>query len=77
MVAANNTTAPKTDKHFADGIERDSVVFVSQPKGMYSACWGGLMSTRAKYLGALGVVVDGNFRDVGEQRGLGFPVGCV
>jgi regulator of RNase E activity RraA len=74
MVEASNTTAPKTDKHFADGIEKDSVVFISQPKGMYSACWGGLMSTRAKYLGAQGVVVDGNFRDINEHRGMGFPV---
>lgn len=74
MVEASNTTAPKTDKHFADGIEKDSVVFISQPKGMYSACWGGLMSTRAKYLGAQGVVIDGNFRDVNEHRGMGFPV---
>jgi regulator of RNase E activity RraA len=74
MVEASNTTAPKTAKHFADGIEKDSVVFISQPKGMYSACWGGLMSTRAKYLGAQGVVVDGNFRDINEHRSMGFPV---
>jgi regulator of RNase E activity RraA len=74
MVEASNTTAPKTAKHFADGIEKDSVVFISQPKGMYSACWGGLMSTRAKYLGAQGVVIDGNFRDINEHRGMGFPV---
>jgi regulator of RNase E activity RraA len=74
MVEASNTTAPKTAKHFADGIEEGSVVFISQPKGMYSACWGGLMSTRAKYLGAQGVVIDGNFRDINEHRGMGFPV---
>jgi regulator of RNase E activity RraA len=77
MVEASNTTAPKTDKHFADGIEKDSVVFISQPKGMYSACWGGLMSTRAKYLGAQGVVIDGNFRDINEHRGMGFPVSSI
>ena len=35
------------------------------------------MSTRAKYLGAQGVVVDGCFRDVNEHRGMGFPVGGV
>ncbi|GAB7322541.1 hypothetical protein MBLNU13_g03462t2 [Cladosporium sp. NU13] len=74
MVDASNTTAPKAEKHFADGIETDSVVFISQPKGMYSACWGGLMSTRAKYLGAQGVVIDGNFRDINEHRGMGFPL---
>jgi regulator of RNase E activity RraA len=75
LVDANNTTAPKPAKHFADGIEKDCVVFISQPKGFYSACWGGLMSTRAKYLGAQGVVVDGCFRDINEHRGMGFPVG--
>lgn len=32
------------------------------------------MSTRAKYLGAQGVVVDGNFRDLNEHREMGFPV---
>lgn len=32
------------------------------------------MSTRAKYLGAAGTIVDGRFRDLDEQRGLGFPV---
>ncbi|KAI7525098.1 RraA-like protein [Hortaea werneckii] len=74
MVAANDTSAPKPDRHFADGIEKGSVVFISQPKGLYSACWGGLMSTRAKYLGALGVVIDGNFRDVNEHRGMKFPL---
>lgn len=74
MVDAANTSAPKPAKHFADGIEKDCVVFVSQPKGFYSACWGGLMSTRAKYVGAQGVVVDGCFRDINEHRGMGFPV---
>jgi regulator of RNase E activity RraA len=33
-----------------------------------------LMSTRAKYMGAQGVVVDGNFRDLNEHREMGFPV---
>ncbi|KAH8592213.1 ribonuclease E inhibitor RraA/Dimethylmenaquinone methyltransferase [Bisporella sp. PMI_857] len=74
MVAANDTASPKSSLHFADGIPKDSVVFVSQPKGLYSACWGGLMSTRAKHLGAQGVIIDGNFRDVNEHRDLGFPL---
>jgi regulator of RNase E activity RraA len=33
------------------------------------------MSTRAKYLGAQGVVIDGNFRDINEHREMRFPVG--
>jgi len=74
MVSADDETAPKPSIHFADGVEQGSVVIVSQPKGLYSACWGGLMSTRAQYLGAQGVVIDGCFRDVNEHREMGFPV---
>ena len=77
MVDAKDTTAPKPDKHFADAVTKDSVVFISQPKNYYSACWGGLMSTRAKYLGAQGVVIDGNFRDINEHRELNFPVSLI
>ena len=32
------------------------------------------MSTRAKASGAVGSVIDGRFRDVQEQRDLGYPV---
>lgn len=74
MVHANDTTSPKPPHHFVDGVTKDCVVFVSQPKGLYSACWGGLMSTRAKYLGGQGVVIDGNFRDINEHRSMDFPV---
>ncbi|OBT73692.1 hypothetical protein VF21_06216 [Pseudogymnoascus sp. 05NY08] len=74
MVDAKDTIAPKPPMHFADGIKPNSVVFVSQPKNLYSACWGGLMSTRAKYLGAQGVIIDGNFRHVNEHRELKFPL---
>jgi regulator of RNase E activity RraA len=74
MVDANDTSSPKPSQHFVDGVSKDEVVFISQPQGFHSACWGGLMSTRAKYLGAQGVVVDGNFRDLNEHREMGFPV---
>jgi regulator of RNase E activity RraA len=32
------------------------------------------MSTRAKYLGAAGTIVDGRFRDLDEQRDLQYAV---
>lgn len=32
------------------------------------------MTHRAKASGAVGTVVDGRFRDLGEQREIGFPV---
>ncbi|RAL10932.1 RraA family protein [Aspergillus homomorphus CBS 101889] len=38
---------------------------------LVSACWGGLMSTRAQKLGAAGVVIDSRFRDVAEHQSLG------
>lgn len=71
MVPASDATSPTPRQHFADTITKDSVVFVSQPKGFISACWGGLMSTRATKLGAAGVVIDGRFRDINEHRELG------
>ncbi|KAI1506170.1 ribonuclease E inhibitor RraA/Dimethylmenaquinone methyltransferase [Biscogniauxia marginata] len=74
MVAADDRTAPSPPRHFADYNEKGKVMYVQQPKGLYSACWGGLMSTRASYLGAGGVVIDGRTRDVNEHRELGFPV---
>ncbi|PWY64256.1 RraA-like protein [Aspergillus heteromorphus CBS 117.55] len=71
MVHAADKVSPSQSTHFADAIPKDSVVFVSQPKGLISACWGGLMSTRAKKRGAAGVVIDGKFRDINEHRELG------
>ena len=74
MIESRDQTAVKPGKHFADCNENGKIMFVQQPKGLYSACWGGLMSTRAKRLGAQGVVIDGRMRDVGEHREMGFPV---
>lgn len=71
MVSADDKTSPRPSEHFADAIPPRSVVFVSQPKGYISACWGGLMSTRAQKAGAAGVVIDGRFRDINEHRDLG------
>lgn len=74
MVNTNDKNAPKPPQHFVDGVTKDSVVFISQPKNLYSACWGGLMSTRAKYLGAQGTVIDGLFRDLNEHRDMDYPL---
>lgn len=71
MVAAADKSAPTPPTHFADAISKDAVVFVSQPKRYISACWGGLMSTRVRQLGAAGVVIDDRFRDIHEHRELG------
>lgn len=74
MVRSNDTSAPKLDKHFVDHNKEGAVMYIQQPKGLPSACWGGLMSTRAKFLGAQGVVIDGRMRDVNEHPDIGFPV---
>ncbi|RDW74441.1 RraA family protein [Aspergillus mulundensis] len=69
-----NTPGPTPPLHFADANRPGAIMYIQQPKGLYSACWGGLMSTRAKATGALGVVVDGRIRDISEHRDIGFPV---
>jgi len=74
MVNAKDTSSPKSDKHFADNNQPDKIMFIQQPKDMYSACFGGLMGTRAMYLGAAGVVIDGRFRDIAEMQEMGLPV---
>ncbi|KAL5042328.1 hypothetical protein BDW71DRAFT_147081 [Aspergillus fruticulosus] len=65
---------PTPSLHFADANRPGAIMYIQQPKGLYSACWGGLMSTRAMAAGALGVVVDGRIRDLLEHREIGFPV---
>lgn len=77
MVTMSDTDAPKPERHFADCNEPGKIMYIQQPKGLYSACWGGLMSTRASALRAGGAVVDGRIRDINEHRELGFPVSLL
>jgi regulator of RNase E activity RraA len=49
-------------------------VYITTGASPTYALWGGLMSTRAKSLGAAGTVLDGYHRDTREIRGLDFPV---
>ncbi len=53
---------------------RDGEVYVAAGASPRYALWGGLMSTRARRLGAAGAVLDGFHRDTREIRALGFPV---
>lgn len=77
MVEMSDTTSPRPPKHFADCNEPGKIMYIQQPKGLYAACWGGLMSTRAKHLGAQGVVVDGRIRDLAEHREKNFHVSLL
>ncbi|KAJ5239818.1 ribonuclease E inhibitor RraA/Dimethylmenaquinone methyltransferase [Penicillium chermesinum] len=69
-----NSPGPTPPLHFADANEAGHIMYIQQPKGLPSACWGGLMSTRAQQLKSLGVMVDGRVRDAQEHRDMGFPV---
>ncbi|KAF4981504.1 hypothetical protein FZEAL_2689 [Fusarium zealandicum] len=73
MVESSDKSAPALDKHFVDHNQNGGVMYIQQPKGLPSACWGGLMSTRAQYLGAEGVVIDGRMRDINEHKEMKFP----
>ena len=74
MVKISDKTLPSLDQHFVDYNQAGGVMYIQQPKGLQSACWGGLMSTRAKFLQAEGVIVDGRIRDIQEHNGIKFPV---
>jgi regulator of RNase E activity RraA len=57
-----------------DSVPAGCVIVISSPFNMSNAVYGGLMSTRARAIGAVGTVVDGRFRDLDEQRALDYPV---
>jgi len=73
-VRKNYENEPKLNGHYIDSIPAGAVVFISSPPRTVNAVYGGLMSTRAQYSGAVGTVVDGRVRDLQEHRGLEYPV---
>ena len=56
-----------------DDLRPDEVYLCAGASPTY-ALWGALMTTRARYLGAAGAVMDGFCRDTREIAQLGFPV---
>ncbi len=56
-----------------DDLKADEVYVCTGGSPRY-ALWGGLMSARARALGAAGAVLDGFHRDTREILALGFPV---
>ncbi|KAF5629803.1 ribonuclease e inhibitor rraa dimethylmenaquinone methyltransferase [Fusarium tjaetaba] len=74
MVRTKAKGKPTLDTHFVDHNVKGGVMYINQPVDAISACWGGLMSTRAKYLGAEGVVINGRMRDINEHKEFNFPV---
>lgn len=73
-VRKNHGTDPTLKEHYIDSIPAGSVVFISSPSKIVNAVYGGLMSNRAKYSGAVGTIVDGRVRDLQEHRDLEYPV---
>lgn len=51
-------------------------IYVATGASLRYALWGGLMSTRARNLGAAGAVLDGYVRDADEIERLGLPTFC-
>ncbi|KAK9720625.1 hypothetical protein K7432_004004 [Basidiobolus ranarum] len=75
MVSVKDPNAPPTPSdHFVDTAPEGSVVVISTPANSINAVWGGLMTARAKHLGVKGVIIDGRFRDLEEQREMEFPI---
>lgn len=50
------------------------IIVVEQRSGVYSGCWGGILSLGAKLRGVGGVIADGLVRDIDEARQHDFPV---
>ncbi|KAJ5132729.1 RraA-like protein [Penicillium atrosanguineum] len=69
-----NSPGPTPPIHFADANKAGHIMYIQQPKGLPSACWGGLMSTRAQTLGSLGTIIDGRMRDTQEHIDMKYPV---
>ncbi|WP_058911312.1 RraA family protein [Entomohabitans teleogrylli] len=59
-----------------DSLRPDEVYITTGSAPRY-ALWGGLMSTRARHLGAAGAVLDGFVRDSAEILGMNFPAFCL
>lgn len=53
---------------------RGDMIVLANSGQVFTALWGGLLSTMAQQRGISGVIVDGAVRDVDEIRDLGFPV---
>jgi 4-hydroxy-4-methyl-2-oxoglutarate aldolase len=58
-----------------DDLKAGEVYIANAPSLRY-ALWGGLMTTRALHLQAVGAVLDGYVRDADEIEQLGLPVFC-
>ncbi|KAK0212905.1 ribonuclease E inhibitor RraA/Dimethylmenaquinone methyltransferase [Desarmillaria ectypa] len=74
MVLAFDQSAPKLSAHFVDTVPASSVIVINAPPKLKNAVWGGLMTAGAQARSAVGVIISGRCRDIGEHASLNFPV---
>lgn len=84
LYAPHDDPRPLVSTSYIDHIPADSVLVIGLTKNLQTlafpftkvnnALYGGLMSTRAKYLQCNGSIVLGNIRDIDEHRALEYPV---
>ncbi|KAI8851396.1 RraA-like protein [Chytridium lagenaria] len=74
FIPSTETLTPQAHSHHVDILPRDHVMVIAAPLTHPNAVWGGIMSARAKAVGAAGVIVDGRVRDILELRETGLPV---
>ena len=63
-------------KIWSDLVSPDSIVVVQQPEGQSNAVVGGIHMERLNQRKAMGLVVDGRIRDLGELAEVPLAVGC-
>ncbi|KAG6850959.1 hypothetical protein H0H93_005828 [Arthromyces matolae] len=77
VVDASDTSAPKLSSHFVDTVPSGFIIVIEAPIRLShakNAVWGGLMSAGAQARSAVGVIISGRCRDLGEHKSLNFPV---
>ncbi|KAK0225854.1 ribonuclease E inhibitor RraA/Dimethylmenaquinone methyltransferase [Armillaria fumosa] len=74
MILASDQAAPKLSAHFVDTAPASSVIVINAPPKLKNAVWGGLMTAGAQARSAVGVIISGRCRDIGEHASLNFPV---
>lgn len=84
LYAAKDDPRPEVNHSYIDSLPKDKVLMIGLSPDLQminapftkvaNALYGGLMSTRAKYLQAKGSVIMGRIRDVQEHENLDYPV---
>lgn len=60
-----------------DIVKEDEIIVVAGGGGTKASYWGDHRSLCAKLKGAVGVVIDGAFRDIDECKEIGFPIFAI